>query len=389
MIIDSRKYLTENILPFWINNAIDKENGGIYTCVDAGGKVYSTTKSVWFQGRSLWSFAMAYNTVEKRGEYLEICENLYNFLNKCSDSTGRLPYTVTKSGEAIVKRDYYYSETFAAIGCAQYYKACGKKEVWESAERYFDICARLYKNPETRVVEMSLGKDAHKVFGINMIMLSTVQFMRNVGINTKKYDDMASLVIDEMKNGGYVNDELKAVVDHVDLDGNFQNTKWGISLCPGHAYEAAWFVLSEAELKNDDSLRVFGKKLLDYAMPHDYFNKYHLVPTFREAGREPYNEIDSFGYRWWPQCEAVIAYALAYNIFKDEKYKLLSEKILCNALKYFEDKNSSEWYAFVDYDMGVSKKIKGDELKGPFHLPRMLMGLISLEETGGILKYMS
>lgn len=389
MNINYRNYLTQNILPFWMQNAIDKENGGIYTSIDKAGNLYDTTKSVWFQGRALWTFAVAYNTVEKNKAYLDVCENIYGFLIKCADSTGRLPYTVAPDGKAIIKRDYYYSEAFAAIGCAQYYKASKKQEAWEMADKFFDTCTKLYMNPLTRTPEMNQKKDPHKVFGVSMIMLSTAQFMRNVGINTEKYDAVARYAIDEMKNGGYINDELKSIIDHVDLDGNFTNTPASINLCPGHAYEAAWFVLLEGEIKNDDSIRSLGKKILDYSMPDGYFDKSGFVPTFREIGKSPYAELDKQGYRWWPQNEAIIAYALAYNIFKEEKYKVLSQKILDNALEHFADKNGSEWVPFVDYDKNVSKKIKGDLLKGPFHLPRMLMALISIEETGNILKYIS
>ena len=47
--MDFRKDLVENILPFWLENAIDYENGGIYTCLDREGNIYGTDKSVWFQ----------------------------------------------------------------------------------------------------------------------------------------------------------------------------------------------------------------------------------------------------------------------------------------------------------------------------------------------------
>ena len=43
--------LENNIMPFWINNGLDKEFGGILTCLDRDGKLMDTTKSVWFQGR--------------------------------------------------------------------------------------------------------------------------------------------------------------------------------------------------------------------------------------------------------------------------------------------------------------------------------------------------
>ena len=39
------KYLTENILPFWLEHAIDEEYGGIFTCLDKGGNIYGEEKS--------------------------------------------------------------------------------------------------------------------------------------------------------------------------------------------------------------------------------------------------------------------------------------------------------------------------------------------------------
>ena len=51
--MDYRNDLINNILPFWLENSIDSENGGIFTCVDKKGSIYGEEKSVWFQGRAL------------------------------------------------------------------------------------------------------------------------------------------------------------------------------------------------------------------------------------------------------------------------------------------------------------------------------------------------
>ncbi|HCB94717.1 MAG TPA: N-acylglucosamine 2-epimerase, partial [Ruminococcus sp.] len=58
-----KEYLTSDILPFWINNAIDDNFGGICTCLDEVGNIYGEEKSVWFQGRALWAFSKAYNII--------------------------------------------------------------------------------------------------------------------------------------------------------------------------------------------------------------------------------------------------------------------------------------------------------------------------------------
>ena len=69
--MDYRKQLTEDILPFWLEHAIDWKNGGIFTCLDEAGNIYGTEKSVWFQGRSLWTLSKAYNVIDKNPEYLK------------------------------------------------------------------------------------------------------------------------------------------------------------------------------------------------------------------------------------------------------------------------------------------------------------------------------
>lgn len=134
-----RKELLENMLPFWLDHAIDRENGGIYTCLDREGNIYGTDKSVWFQGRALWAFCKAYNMIEKDPAFLSAAKCIYDFLPKCVDTDGRMYFTVTADGRGLQKRRYYFSETFAAIGCAEYAKATGDREVMENAEHYFAI----------------------------------------------------------------------------------------------------------------------------------------------------------------------------------------------------------------------------------------------------------
>ena len=134
-------------LDFWSKDAIDFENGGIFTCLDRSGKVYGTDKSVWFQGRALWTFSKAYNVIDKNPEYLKIAENIFRFLPKCTDTDGRMYFTVTKDGRGLQKRRYYFSETFAAIGCAEYYRATNEKSAIELAEKYFDVAAYSANTP--------------------------------------------------------------------------------------------------------------------------------------------------------------------------------------------------------------------------------------------------
>lgn len=37
--MDYKAYLTENVIPFWLKNGIDRELGGIYLYLDEKGKL--------------------------------------------------------------------------------------------------------------------------------------------------------------------------------------------------------------------------------------------------------------------------------------------------------------------------------------------------------------
>lgn len=63
--------LMENVLPFWLQHSQDKEFGGYFTCLKRNGEVFDTDKFIWLQGREVWMFAMLYNKVEKRQEWLD------------------------------------------------------------------------------------------------------------------------------------------------------------------------------------------------------------------------------------------------------------------------------------------------------------------------------
>ena len=58
-----------------------------------------------------------------------------DFLPKCTLESGRMPFTVTREGKEIQMRRYYFSETFAAIGCAEYYLATGDKVCLEERRK--------------------------------------------------------------------------------------------------------------------------------------------------------------------------------------------------------------------------------------------------------------
>ena len=55
---------------FWLNHGWDHENGGVYTCLDRWGSIYSTDKSVWMQGRCAWTYCWLSHLYGKKDEWM-------------------------------------------------------------------------------------------------------------------------------------------------------------------------------------------------------------------------------------------------------------------------------------------------------------------------------
>ena len=64
---------------FWLEHGMDRENGGVYTCLDRKGEVYSTDKSVWMQGRCAWTFSYLCHLYGERPEWMEAAKSCLDF----------------------------------------------------------------------------------------------------------------------------------------------------------------------------------------------------------------------------------------------------------------------------------------------------------------------
>ncbi len=156
--------LTNNIMPFWLNHGWDKENGGIYTCLDRDGSLMDTTKSVWFQGRWAFICAFAYNNVEKNQE--------------------------------LRKRRYVFSETFAAIAFAEYSLATGDKHYAERALQVFHDAQRFLSTPGFLPAKYEAGVEmqSHSIIMILINVGSRLRAVIDDPTLTQQIDESISLL---------------------------------------------------------------------------------------------------------------------------------------------------------------------------------------------------
>ena len=385
--MDYKQALQIDILPFWLDHAIDNVNGGIFTQLDKKGNLYGQEKSVWFQGRALWVFAKAYNLIEKNAAYLAAAKTIFEFLPRCTDTDGRMFFTVTADGRGLQKRRYYFSETFAAIGCAEYYKASGDKRALEMAMQYFEVAYACYTGARKTQPKIDPENFPAKALSPIMILLSTAQVMRTLpNTDTALYSRIAAACADEILHGGFLTSYR--LLENVSTDGKPLDAPAGRIVNPGHSMEAAWFLMAEGlTVKNSEMLEA-GKRIIDLTLPLGYDEKHGGLIAFTDALGKPPMQLEWDMKLWWPQCEAMIALRLAGELFGEDKYRTYYERLLAYTQEYFVDREDSEWYGYLHYDNTVSTTLKGNIFKGPFHIPRLHMLMAVLDRDGKIDAFM-
>lgn len=363
------KQLVEDTVPFWFPRSYDTEHGGYLLMRDQDGTLIDDDKAVWIQGRAAWLLSTLYNTVEKRQEWLEGAKLGIDFLLKhCFDGDGQMFFHVTREGEPIRKRRYYFSETFAVIALAAYAKATGDEEMAQKARDIFSTCL-AFASGEKKLDPKFEKTRPSKGIGVPMIMMNTAQQLRDT-VGDPRCDDLISKWIDEIKTY-FVKDDIRCVMEQVAPDGSIIDHIDGRTLNPGHAIEGAWFILHEAKHRNNDpELINLGCSMLDYMWERGWDKEHGGILYFRDVHHKPVQEYWQDMKFWWPQNETIIATLLAYKLTGNEKYKQWHELIHDYAYTHFHDKKNGEWFGYLHRDNTVAQTAKGNLFKGPFHLPR-------------------
>jgi N-acylglucosamine 2-epimerase len=370
-----RNTLLGDVIPFWLRHGMDREHGGIITSLDRDGTVVDTDKSVWFQGRAGWMFATLYNTVERRVEWLEAARSCVEFSRRhCFAPDGKMWFSVTREGRPLRMRRYVFSESFAAIAFAAYAKASGDARAAEEALKTFATYLRYSFEPGVMTPKFEPTRPA-KSIGPHMIGIATAQELRanlgDVNVAGRTCTEWIDRSIAEIERD-FMKPEHGALMEVVAPDGSVIDHFDGRTLNPGHAIEAAWFIMHEGKLRGDKRLVGVGRTILDWMWARGWDEECGGVYYFRDLRGLPVQEYWHDMKFWWPHNEAIIATLLAWTLTGDAKYARWHQQVHDWSFQHFADPEHGEWYGYLHRDGSVSSSLKGGMWKGPFHLPRML-----------------
>lgn len=368
-----RRELLDNVLPFWVNHSLDRECGGYFTCLNRDGSVYDTDKFVWLQGREVWMFAMLYNQLEKRQEWLDVAVHGAEFLKKYGHNGNYdFYFSLDRAGRPLVQPYNIFSNTFACMAFAQLAKATGNAEYAEIARQTFRRILERRNSPKGIWEKTIASTRAMKGFALPMIICNMALEVEDILEDKQILDTTIKDCLDEILQTFY-RPELGCMVENVNAsDGSLIDCFEGREINPGHDLEALWFMMNLGLRLNDRALIEKCVSISLSVIERGWDKQYGGIFYFMDRCGYPPQKLEWDQKLWWVHLESAIAMIKGYQLTGNAKCLEWFEKLDDYMWTHFRDQEYPEWFGYLNRRGEVLLPLKGGKWKGCFHVPRGL-----------------
>ncbi len=375
----------DNILHFWIEEAVDESGGGFYGKIDNANTAYpGAPKGSVLNSRILWSFSSGYDLSQKAA-YLTTAERAYNYIrDKFFDKEfGGVFWTVDHQGNPLDQKKHFYAISFAIYGLAEYVKCSDSEEAMSLAiELYRSIIEYSYDDENGGYIEAL----SRRWKPMEDFRLSEKDRNEKKSMNTHLHilEGFANLFLiwpdEQLKKRivELIEIFLAHIIDrrtyHLKL---FFDEKWnshGDTFSYGHDIEAAWLIQEAAEIISDYELlekvkrvSVAMAKSAAEGLDGDGGLWYEYYKANQHLTKEKH---------WWPQSEAMIGFFNAWQISGNKSFLDKSIRSWKFVKDHILDKKKGEWFWGVDENYEVMNEDKVGLWKCPYHNSRACIELI-------------
>ncbi len=374
--------LRNNIIPYWFRHGIDREYGGLFSCINDDGSKISTNKFMWSQCRAIWTFAALYNRFERREEFLEVARATANFVLKHGrDERGWFAFEVTRDGSKHVQGAVSaYTDFFAAYGLGELYRATKEQRYLDEALSIFRTVVKRTHAPDfDGFAPYSRPEHVRFVHGVPMIGLETAQELADVA---PQPDVLAHIdwCVDRILNH-HIRDDKQLVLEFLGPNNEEIDSPAGRCACPGHAIESMWFVMHQARRRKDQSMIRRAAQAIRWMLEFGWDRQKGGIPhclDYKNPGG-PCWWPNPTTKPWWIAGETLYALLLAQELTGGEPWCMQWYWRMHEwAFAHYPDHEHGEWHQRLDADGNVMTKIIVLPVKDPFHLPRNIMGMLDV-----------
>ncbi|HVT92993.1 MAG TPA: AGE family epimerase/isomerase [Bryobacteraceae bacterium] len=376
-----RQLLMEGLIPFWSKHGVDREHGGVLSCMREDGTVLSTDKYIWSQARFVWTCAALYNRVEPRPEFLERARETIDFLLRHGrDKSGRWVYRTTREGVVLEGATSIYSDCFVVYGLSEYCRAVSAPELLDVARDTFRGIRKRVEEPdfsETAPYRLPPNRRNH---GVPMILTEVAHELAKTTADPEIAAAAGEYARRVMSH--FVRSQRQCLLEYLDYGYREVAGPEGTFVMPGHAIESMWFVIHWALGHGDRDMALRACEVIRWHLEKGWDAEYGGLFLGVDAdGGEPF-QPNSDKKLWWPHCEALYATLLAGELTGAEWCRKWYRRVHEWAFAHFPMEETGEWWQRLDRRGNRSTELVALPVKDPFHLPRAVILILRLLEDG-------
>ena len=363
--------LLDNVLPFWSQHSLDREQGGYFTCLDREGNVYDTDKFIWLQNRQLWTYSMLYNRLEPRSEWLDIARNGAEFLSKYGrDEQGNWYFALDRAGQPLVQPYNIFSDCFAAMAFSQYALAASSPEGKEIALQAYNNVLRRQSNPKGKYNKAYPETRSLKSLAIPMI-LANLSLEMDWLLPSNALEEILAQTVQEVM-ADFRDDETGLIYENITPEGKHLDCFDGRLINPGHGIEAMWFVMDIASRHNNLHLINQAVDVVINILNFSWDKEHQGIYYFLDAKGHPPQQLEWDQKLWWVHLETLVALLMGFNLTGRKECWSWFNQVHNYTWNHFADSEYGEWFGYLNRRGEILLNLKGGKWKGCFHVPRAL-----------------
>ncbi|KAI1890225.1 hypothetical protein AGOR_G00151480 [Albula goreensis] len=371
----------DRAVDFWLKYSHDKDHGGFFTCIGKDGKVYDELKYVWLQGRQVWMYSRLYRTMERfhRPEILQAAISGGEFLQKfawvpSAGSSGKCAFCLTRDGRAVKVQRTIFSECFYVMALDELSRITGDLQMQAEAERVMALLVQWAQGGDWAGLGRAVlpGDAPVNSMAVPMMVLCLVQQLSDSRPDSAhKYHQLGDWCVQEILQ--HIQRDGTAILENVSKEGKELPGCQGRLQNPGHALEAGWFLLQYALAREDQALqRTAVEAFMEVPFSRGWDHQHGGLFYFLDVDGFCPTQLEWSMKLWWPHCEALIAFLLAYSHTKEPAMLDRFTQVYDYTFSHFPDPEQGEWFGYLTQQGSVALHFKGGPFKGFFHVPRCL-----------------
>lgn len=383
--------LMGNILPFWLEKTIDRENGGFYGRIDGHGVLHKEAeKGAILNARILWTFSAAYRVLRKP-EYLEAATRAKDYViaHFYDKEFGGTYWSLDYLGQPKDTKKQFYAIGFMIYGLSEYARATGDKEALDYAIRLFDTIESHSFDRENNGYIEACTREWGEIADMRLSDFdANYPKSQNTHLHIiEPYTNLFRVWKDERLERALRN-LINIFTDHIlnpethHLDLFFEND-WtrgaGHLESYGHDIECSWLMHEAALVLGDKDVLAKVEPVVQMVAKASEKGLNADGSMIHEANLDTGHVDDDL--HWWVQAETVVGFFNIYQYFGDETALDKSERCWQYIKDNLIDRENGEWYwsRHADGTLNTDDD-KAGFWKCPYHNGRMCLEIIERTE---------